>query len=260
MLKQILLASCVLGLASSVAAADITNPFYLPTKGQMGSITSAGFEKLQIKNEFFTAKEYSTIVDEELRYGLTDTLALIGAVGNTFVKAKTVGYVSENRDENMAWRTGLAWNILTKAFKLQATLLYGQDKLYSTDGEYKYAAGQIKFGYQFDKFLPYVLVAEELPIAQAKGNDKPVYTAKVGLYQGKCNVWSLDTGIRWTHSEDGISAISEINAYTAEAEASYYLAKNTTIGVYGTYTFEGTAKYDTDVYDKSVGVRLRWFF
>ena len=266
MLKQTLIALGVIAVAGTAAAADITNPFYLPTKGQVGSITSAEFSRYQYKNSHdlddSAVRFYGTTVNEELQYGLTDSLALVANVGNTFEKFNDMyAKYSDKEDKNIAWEAGFAWNILNKAFKLQASLVYGQNQLtnrYSEGfGEYKYVEGTIKAGYQFDKMLPYVELGEQLPIGQKKGMDKPVYTGKVGLYQGQCETWGLDTGIRVTHDEN---TEYEATTYSAEAEASYYLTKKSAISVYGSYTFKGDAKTQADVYDKAAGIRLRWFF
>ncbi len=258
MLKQFLFGVAAFSLAVSAAAADITNPFYLPTKGQVGSITSAAFRKIQEKDNRSSWSRYDKIVREDVQYGLTDALALVAGLGNTFAKGKTNGYVSETRDANLNWRAGLAWNILKGAAKLQVAANYGQDRLGpSVKGEYKYVDGEIKAGYQFKKFLTYISVGEELPVAQTNGYgyDKPKYNAKIGLYQGECEKWALDTGIRWVHSEQ-----DEQRGYMAEAEASYYLTPKSAVSIYGTYLLDGKATGNTDMYDKSVGVRLRWFF
>lgn len=263
MLKKTLIALGVLAVAGSAAAADITNPFYLPAKGQVGSITSVGFDRAQYKfNTDESLNLYNTVAQEELQYGLTDNLTLWGYFGNTFAKGKWTGELSGKEDENLNWGAGLTWNIVDKAFKLQVALGYNQDKLYGTlydtSGEYKYLTGKIKAGYQLKTMLPYVEIGEKLPIAQTNAEelDKPTYTAKIGLYQGKCETWALDTGLRVTHDENEIEATT----YDVEAEASYYLTKNSALSLYGTYTLDGKAKDQTDIYDKSVGLRLRWFF
>ena len=267
MLKQTLIALGILAVAGTAAAADITNPFYLPTKGQLGSITSADFTRGQYKSNWNEdARSYDTNVTEELQYGLTDSLALIANIGNTFSKVKFLddgSYTTDKEDKNIAWETGLAWNIFNKAFKLQAALAYGQDQLdnrYQDQegmGEFKYVAGTIRAGYQFAKMLPYVEVGELLPVAQKKGADKPTYTGKIGLYQGKCETWALDTGIRVTHDAN---TEYKGTTYDAEVEASYYLTKKSAVSVYGTYTLKGFAKTQADIYNKSAGVRLRWYF
>lgn len=263
MLKQTLVAVIALAVAGSAAAADITNPFYLPAKGQVGSITSADYTRSQYKDKFWNSeKSYNTNVSEELQYGLSDNLAVYASVGNIFAKVKdALLNETDKEDRNINWEGGFAWNILSQAFKLQALLGYGQDPSVNAFmdgmGEYKYLVGAVKTGYQFKKMLPYVEVTEELPIGQKKGVDKPVYTAKVGLYQGKCEVWALDTGIRYLHDEN---TDVEGTAYVAEVEGSYYLTKKVAVGLYGTYALKGRAKVDADIHSKSVGARLRWFF
>lgn len=266
MLKQTLIALGVLAVAGTAAAADITNPFYLPTKGHVGSITSANYSRFQYKDsrDIFddNFRLYTVNVNEELQYGLTDSLALVAGLGNTFAKANDLNtHYSDKEDKNIFWDAGLAWNILDKAFKLQASLVYGQDQLTNRYeegmGEYKYVEGTVKAGYQFDTMLPYVELGEQLPVAQKKGVDKPVYTGKIGLYQGKCETWGLDTGIRVTHDEN---TDYEATTYDAEVEASYYLTKKSAVSVYGSYTLKGNAKTQADIYNKSAGVRLRWFF
>lgn len=271
MLKQTLIALGIVAISGVASAADITNPFYLPAKGQIGSITSVDFTRTQYKNKFsMSEKSYETDLSEELQFGLTDNLALIGKVGNVFAKLKeiiwdrdtnTILAGTDKEDKNINWEGGLAWNIFSQAFKLQAKLVYGQDPSVNRFDEgfglYKYVGGAIKTGYQFKTMLPYIEVGEELPIGQKKGADKPTYTAKAGLYQGKCEVWGLDTGIRYIHDEN---TYTEGTAYNAEAEASYYLTKQVAVGVYGSYTLKGRAKVDADVHSKTVGARLRWFF
>ena len=162
--------------------------------------------------------------------------------------------------ENIAWSAGLGWNILSGPTRWQMSVLYGQDRLKDFDGEYKYVAADTKFGYQFERVLPYISGGMEIPVAQKSGikgiaGDKFLYNVKAGIYQGKCEVWALDTGVRVNYDEN-----REARKIVAEAEASYYLGPKSSIGVYGTYTLDGKSKYDTDIYDKSVGVRLKLFF
>ena len=273
MLKKSLLVFTVLGIAGSAAAADITNPFYLAQKGQVGSITSVSYDRSIVKSNRagYWSKGYNAVADEQIQYGLNNSVALIGSIGNTWNhwKARSVieqqagntpgpAMVStplQHDDENINWSAGLAWNVLSGPAKLQLSGKYGQDRLGNLRGEYKYAAGEIKAGYQFQRVLPYVSGGVNIPVAQPKVGNKLTYNAKAGLYQGACEVWALDTGIRMTYDEN-----MEARLIDAEAEASYYLTKNSTIGVFGTYRLDGKAQQKTKLYDKSVGARLRIFF
>ena len=261
MFKKTLLLTAVLSLVGTAFAADITNPFYLPNKGQVVSTTSGGFNLMQYKNSNENVKLYNTTLQEQLQLGMSNNFTLWGYIGNTFNKSKYISELlsfSNKQDENLNWGAGLTWNIWDKTLKVQAFLGYNQDKLYNADGEFKYLSGKIKFGYQLKTMLPYVEISEELPIAQVKNNgiDKPVYSAKIGLYQGELESWGLDTGLRAIHNENEIKS----TIYDAQAEASYYLTKNTAISIYGTYTLTGKAKNRTDIYSKSVGLRLRLLF
>lgn len=264
MLKQTLLALGILSVAGTAAASDVTNPFYLARKGQFGFITSAGLERVVEKNRFDYSKSNQLFVKEDLRYGITDSVALIGSVGNTWDRWKAnwdiPAYASRRDNENINWAAGLGWNVFSGPARWQLSAQYGQDRLKNFSGEYKYATAETKVGYQFKRALPYVTGGVEIPLFQKSGRkgiagDKFIYNAKAGVYQGACEVWSLDTGVRLTYDEN-----REARIVTAEAEASYYLTDNITLGVFGTYALDGRAKYGTDIYDKSAGIRLRMFF
>lgn len=268
MLKKTLLAFSILAVAGTAAAEDITNPFYLAHQKQVGFITSASVERMVSKNKDSYVKSNMILAKEDLQIGLTDSLALIGSFGNTWDKWKGTPQrfianppVKSTKDnENILWNAGLAWNILSGPTRLQVSGQYGQDRLKNFDGEYKYIATEAKLGYQFKRVLPYVTGGIEIPVAQKSGikgiaGDKLIYNTKAGLYQGKCEVWSLDTGLRLTYDEN-----TEGRMVSAEAEASYYLTPKASLGVYGSYALDGRAKYDRDIYDKSAGVRLRLYF
>jgi len=268
MLKKFLLTLGVLSVASTAMAEDITNPFYLPRQWQVGAITSASIEKLVIKNSNAYIKSQKRLLREDLQFGLTDSLALIGGIGNIWDTWKGTPKIvlDGNLDkavhdrENIQWDAGLAWNILTGPARFQVSAQYGQDRWKNYSGEYKYALGEMKFGYQFQRVLPYVTGSVEIPVGQEPGTkgiagDKFIYATKLGIYQGKCETWALDTGLRLRYDEN-----TEARMILAEAEASYYLTPKATLGVYGTYALDGHSKYDLDVYDKSAGVRLRLYF
>lgn len=268
MLKRALLAFSILSVAGTAMAEDITNPFYLPYQWQFGSITSASVESLVIKNSNAYIKSNKKLLQEDIQLGLTDSLALIGGVGNLWDRWKgtpetffgaPLGKSIHDR-ENIFWHAGLAWNALSGPTRLQFSAEYGQDRWKNYDGEYKYALGEAKLGYQFQRVLPYVMGSVEIPIGQKSGTkgiagDKFIYNTKAGIYQGKCEVWALDTGLRLRYDEN-----TETRMIAAEAEASYFLTSKATLGVYGSYALDGHSKYDLDVYDKSAGVRLRLFF
>ena len=268
MLKKTLMMFSILAVAGTAMAEDITNPFYLARKGQIGSITSVGMQKVVSKNKGSYLKSKRILAKEDVQIGVADSLAIVGAVGNTWDKWKgtpahflanpTHKTVTDN--ENFLWNAGLAWNALSGPTRLQVSARYGQDRLKNFDGEYKYVSGEAKLGYQFQRALPYITGAVEIPVGQKSGTkgiagDKLIYNTKAGVYFGQCEVWAVDTGLRLSYDEN-----TEERVVAAEAEASYYLTPTTTLGIYGSYALDGRAKYGRDVEDKSVGARLRWFF
>ena len=257
MLKQTLLTFTVLGLAGSAAAADITNPFFLPESLHVASVTTGSFAETARKDGGASERIYTKAATEQLAFGIVNNLAVIGSIGKDWNKWKdrTLG-ISAKDHNDLDWNAGLAWNILSCGTKLQLSSVYGQDDP-GVKGTYKYFDTEVKLGYQFKTFLPYVTFNVHTPVAQTKEwrTNKWSYDGKVGLYQGKCEVWSLDTGLVMNFDRTDHSRY-----LTAEAEASYYLTKNMTLGVYGSYLLDGKEKGDPDVYNKTVGARLRLYF
>ena len=269
MLKQTLLAFTVLGFAGTAAAADITNPFFLPEAMHVASVTSADFLEVRIKphGEPLSERGYTKSLTEELQFGILNNLALIGGIKKDWTKAKEAhGVGKSEKDKNdLDWEAGLAWNILHCNTKLQLSSVYGQEApgVGTGMGTYKYFDTELKLGYQFKTFLPYISGSVVTPVGQKSRANRWNYTTKVGVYQGKCGVWGLDTGITVNFDRADHSRY-----VTADAEASYYLTKNMTLGVYGSYVLDAREKKGTfsdnyvgaDIYGKSVGARLRLYF
>ena len=253
MLKQTLLAFTILGVAGTAAAADITNPFFLPESMHVNSITSFDYDHGHVKQAGASDRSYDKTLTEQLQFGILNNLALIGQIDKEWNRSKFLGKFHNDLD----WNAGLAWNILDCNAKLQLSSVYGQDDP-GVKGTYKYFDTELKAGYQFKTMLPYVTFNVHTPVAQTNQGrtDRWSYNGKVGLYQGKCGVWSLDTALAWAFDRTARHA----RTLSAEAEASYYLTKNMTLGVYGSYMLDGKAKGQTDLYDKSVGARLRLYF
>ena len=258
MLKQTLLAFTVLGFAGTAAAADITNPFFLPEALHVASVTSFDYGRAQAKNDYANIRGYGKVLTEQLQFGVLNNLAIIGELEKDWVKEKNrITGLSRKKHNDLDWEAGLAWNILHCNTKLQLSSVYGQEApgVGTGMGTYKYFDTELKLGYQFKTFLPYISGSVVTPVAQKSRANRWNYTTRVGVYQSKCGVWSLDTGIAVNFDRANHSRY-----VTADAEASYYLTKNTTVGVYGSYMLDGKAKRGIDVYEKSIGARLRLYF
>ncbi|MBQ3695631.1 MAG: hypothetical protein II938_01500 [Alphaproteobacteria bacterium] len=258
MLKQTLLAFTVLGFAGTAAAADITNPFFLPEGGHVASVTSGTFSESTFKdNDGWRNRDYTKVATEQLAFGIVNNLAIIGEVSKDWTKTKWADGTSSKDHNDLDWNAGLAWNILHCNTKLQVSSVYGQDAP-GVKGTYKYFDTEVKLGYQFKTFLPYATFKVHTPVAQTSEwrTNKWGYSGKVGVYQGKCGVWALDTALAWAFDRTD----SHTRTLTAEAEASYYLTKNMTVGIYGSYLLDGKTKWADHMYDKAVGARLRLYF
>ena len=76
MLRKSLIILGGLFFSTFAVADDITNPFYLPNKMQLTSISSVGFDHTQQKNSALSLTSYNTLLQEELQFGLLDKLTL----------------------------------------------------------------------------------------------------------------------------------------------------------------------------------------
>ncbi len=257
-MKKILLTCSILGLTTTASAAGITNPFFMPEQLHVLSETRAEFARTQIKNGFINMRTYNTIAQERLTLGVLDNLALTGTFGNTWAKAKerTFGF-SESKDKNLTFEGGLSYLVLNDTAKLQLNAAYGQNEAMADEGAYKYINAEVKAGYQAKGMLPYVSARAHLPVGQKKGSDKPSYTLRTGLFQGKCGVWSLDTGLSL---EFDTNTDVKTRIFAADMEASYFLTKNVSLSLYGEYVLNGKGKYDSDLYGKRIGATFRFYF
>ena len=95
MLKQTLLAFTVLGFAGSAAAADITNPFFLPKALHVASVTSFDYAHGHVKGDYQNDRYYSKAGAEQLAFGVVNNLAVIGELSKDWTKTKWVGGTSE---------------------------------------------------------------------------------------------------------------------------------------------------------------------
>ena len=106
--RTMLLASAAVMFTSSAFAADITNPFFLPTQGKFLSDTKVQFSREKWEGEQGGA-EKELYAREQLAFGLTDNLAVFGAIGNTFDYDKGAEH-KLNNDHNFDYELGVKYN------------------------------------------------------------------------------------------------------------------------------------------------------
>ena len=198
-LKSVLLASAAVLFAGSAVAADLTNPFYLPGKGQMTSDT---------KIEYFREKDGNGHYDnyfasEELAYGLTDNLAIVGTLGNYFDHEGDF-----NNSHNFDYEIGAKYNMEHGRIKAQVAASYYTYDPKSFEGHHgtderwqKYLNGQIKLGYDMGNGLtPYASYALS---SQIDNGDRELgQSAFAGVHKFGGN-WAVDGGIRYDYNTDG---------------------------------------------------------
>ena len=253
-LKSVLLASAAVLFAGSAVAADLTNPFYLPGKGQMTSDT---------KIEYFREKDGNGHYDnyfasEELAYGLTDNLAIVGTIGNYFDHEGEY-----NNSHNFDYEIGAKYNMEHGRIKAQVAASYytydpqswfGQsDAGDLEDGEndrwQKYINGEVKLGADMcDGLMPYASYKFSGQIDSADREFDQSAFVGVHKYAGK---WAADGGIRYDFETDGKNA----NGVFAQAGADYYPMDKLAVGAYGDYGIGGEG---TD--DYTVGLRAKVLF
>lgn len=271
MFKKTLLLLGVMSFASSAMAMELTNPFYVPAKGQIASTTSYNYgrDSMNARDDGI-AKGYHHTLKEDLRFGLTDNWSLDGSISNTWAK-ETYDSQTDKEDLNIDWEIGTTYNVLSDSkAKLQVSAAYGQSELDSlghdrsykigadsaNDGAYKYVRGQVKGGYDLGIFMPYAAASIEAPVFQSSdGNNQLKYGAEAGAYKLICNKLSLDGNLRYDYDKE-----YKVNLYTVNAEVGYYFTPKWVGSVYGSYVLDGNTKERTDIHGNIIGLRLRTAF
>lgn len=256
-MKQYFLAGCVLMFGVQASAASVTNPFYVPLQNHVASVTSVDFTKAQVKNKRgLNTRSYQTFLNEELAYGVTDYAALTGEIGNVWDKTKRPTNRARQDDTNIDFAVGGKVNFYSlQALKVQGSILYGQQESRAEYGTYKYMRAGGRVGYEVADLLPYVSAVAEIPLFQRHaGHDKNIYDIKAAVYT-EMGQWALDGGIRYTSDRE-----YKLNAWSVDAEASYFLSDHCTAGVYAAYLLHGDQKWHGAAYGEKIGVKVRVAF
>ena len=250
--RTMLLATAAVLFSSQAMAADITNPFYTPNKGQIVSDTNVGYYRTKAKHDGGVAEGYYAA--ETLEYGITDKFSINGTIANMF---DTQG--KYNNDHNFAYRIGAKYNTNCDKILLQVAANYmtlEPQSWYGNQATNKWSKAldaEIKLGYDMGNGLtPYASYALGSEIDT--GDRYLIQSFKVGAhkYFGK---YALDLAARYDYSTDG----KNINQWWVEAAADYYIKENIAVGIYGDYFIDGTGSQDID-YDYSAGAHLKVLF
>lgn len=265
--RTMLLASAAVMFTSSAFAADITNPFFLPTQGKFLSDTKVEFSRAKMDNGTQEYADKGVYANETLAFGLTDNLALVGSIGNTFDINEDERL---NNDHNFDYMLGVKYNhnfgkVLTQVgvsyFTMDPQSWYGQDYTEDNNGRWeKRVDAFVKVGYDMGCGLtPYTSFGVKGDVDVADRNQ--TYSWFVGAHKMFDKV-ALDGGFRYDFGDysrydlDGDEGRQEDLYF--QLAADYYVTDNFTVGVYGDYNLLPEDK-DTE-YDYTVGLSAKVLF
>ena len=263
MKKTLFAFAAVLMAGSSAFAMDVTNPFYVPMKGDFLSETSTVYTNLQ------HGLLEQAVATETLSYGVTRNLAIGATLADTWVfdRGDMTGH---EKYDNPAWGVGFKYNWLdcckTK-WKVQVGADYKQGGVNPHDKAFLAFA---KAGYELDKVLPYASIAVNKPAGKYEGG--PIWQGRVAAYAPLAKKVNLDVGLdyEWNSDTDGshgrpVPATRGHNRYLfADATLSYVFSDCMAVGLTGEYVLHShvkdgpKGKENVDGYN--VGVNLKVAF
>lgn len=250
--RTMLLATAAVLFSSQAMAADITNPFFTPNKGQIVSDTNVGYYREKPKHGGDVSEGYYAA--ETLEYGITDKFSINGTIANMF---DTQG--EYNNDHNFAYQIGAKYNTNCDKVLFQIAANYTTYEPQSWYGKpasnhwSKALDAEIKLGYDMGNGLtPYASYALDSDIDTADRYLTQSFKVGAHKYFGK---YALDLAARYDFSTHG----KNVNQWWVEAAADYYIKDNIAVGIYGDYFIDGTGSHDTD-YDYSAGAHLKVLF
>ena len=266
--RTMLLASAAVMFTSSAFAADITNPFFLPTQGKFLSDTSVEFFRSKTDDGVTEGVNKDIYANETLTFGLTDNLAIVGSIGNTF------DYDDDdnlNNDHNFDYMLGVKYNhnfgkVLTQVGVSYWTMdprswygTSGEGDEYDTNRWEKELGGYVQLGYDMGCFTPYTYFSIDSNID--KSNREQTYTWFIGAHKMFDKV-ALDAGFRYnfgSYEAGDDTGDNHEESWFVEASADYYVKDNFTLGLYGDYYLGGTGHSDNE-YNYTIGLSAKVLF
>ena len=250
--RTMLLATAAVLFGTQAMAADLTNPFFTPNKGQITSDTNVGYYRFKAKHDMGVEEGYYAA--ETLEYGITDKFSINGTIANMF---DTQG--DYNNDHNFAYNIGVKYNTNCDKVLLQVAANYSTFEPQSWYGSNetnhwaKALDAEIKLGYDMGNGLtPYASYALGSDIDTGDRELDQSFKLGAHKYFGK---YALDLAVRYDFSTDS----KNTNEWWVEAGADYYIKDNIAVGIYGDYFIDGTGSQDID-YDYSAGAHLKVLF
>jgi len=250
-MKKTLFAVALLA-SSSAFAMDVSNPFYVPMKGDFLSETSYTY------NNWEHSKEETAVLAETLSYGITRNFSINGTVGTDWLYdewGKPDFIHGHDRYDNPFWGVGLKYNLIDCCktnWKVQFGANYDQG---GWDHHQKAISGYAKAGYQLGRFLPYLTVTADKDVGRYEA--KAWIATRAALNTVLTKKTNLDLGLTydWDSATHGMG--THMSAWTADAALNYVFSDCMSAGLTGEYLMR-TKPWDEDAF--SVGVNFKVAF
>ena len=263
MKKSLLVLAATLLAGTAASAADIYNPFYLPTNGGFLSDTNATYQN--VKN----GRRENILLSEGITYGITDNFAVTGTIADAWYLDRP-GITGHDRYDNPAFDFGVKYNLIDCPkghLKVQVGANYTQgaftmipfpvlNDALTFDHHAKTFSGFVKAGFEVTEgFLPYVMGTVVKPIGKLE--EKPTYIGRAGVYKTLTSNLAADAGVdyAWSSATDGDSKHGKV--FALDGALNYKLSENTSVGLTGSYVLD-VKPGDYDYY--TVGLNFKWAF
>jgi len=247
-MKKTLFAVALLA-SSSAFAMDVSNPFYVPMKGDFLSETSYTYTNWNHSDD-----EDATIA-ETLSYGITKNFALNATLGtnwlyNEWGQPDPHGH---DRYDNVFWGVGMKYNLIDCCktnWKVQLGANYAQGGYWAHS---KAISGYAKAGYQMGRFLPYLTVTADKDIGKAE--DKAWLATRAALNTVLTKKTNLDLGLtyNWDSATHGMG--THMSEWVADAALNYVFSDCMSAGLTGAYLMR-TKPWDEDAFNIGVNFKV----
>ena len=274
--RTLLLASAAVMFTTSAMAVDITNPFYLPTKGKFLSDTKIEMNRGKTDNGVEEGVAKSAYAREEVAYGVTDNFAVVLGIGNEFDYDKDDNY---NNDHNFDYSLGVRYNHVNGKLMTQVGATYRTADYETFESGYyedddtnerwlKALDGYVRVGYDMGCITPYTEFTAEGELD--RDNNEQEYSWKLGVLKA----WDkarLNAGVRYTFNEtedneEGVdyNGNGHNERVDLELAVDYLVTDTFSVGAYAEYYLGGDADEEInrkDVeYDRTIGLNAKVLF
>ena len=231
-MKKTLFAVALLA-SSSAFAMDVSNPFYVPMKGDFLSETETIYNNVEHGD-----LEYMDFA-ETLSYGVTRNFSVNASIADTWL-FDVPGITGHDRYDNPAWSIGLKYNLVDCCktnWKVQLGADYEQGGVDHHDKEF---SGYAKVGYQLGNILPYVTLTGYKPVGQYETD--PGLNVRVAVNTAFSKKVNLDLGASydWTGAKYGWrnGASKHESSWVLDAGLNYVFSDCMSVGLTGSYVLD----------------------